>query len=131
MAKINNKNLIAYSCLAFSISFIGLPIYIYLPNYYINNFNIGLKEMGLILLFTRFIDALQDPIFGIVSDKYLSKKKLLIVLLSPFLGLSFFLPNCCALRRAPRLPACTHARALARARTTDERTTRRAVRMRG
>jgi len=89
MAKINNKNLIAYSCLAFSISFIGLPIYIYLPNYYINNFNIGLKEMGLILLFTRFIDALQDPIFGIVSDKYLRKKKLLIVLLSPFLGLSF------------------------------------------
>ena len=89
MEKINNKNLIAYSLLAFSISFIGLPIYIYLPNYYINNFNIGLKEMGLILLFTRFIDAIQDPVFGIASDKYLRKKKILIVLLSPLLGFSF------------------------------------------
>lgn len=89
--KINNKSLISYSLLAFCLSFIGLPIYIYLPNYYHDNFDISLKTISLILLFTRLIDTIQDPIFGFISDKFPYLKRKFICYFSPFLGLSFFL----------------------------------------
>ncbi len=91
MSKINNKNLISYSLLAFCLSFIGIPMYIYLPSYYVDNFDISLKTMAVILLFTRLIDTIQDPIFGVVSDKFPHLKKKIICYFSPFLGISFLL----------------------------------------
>ena len=68
--QISNKNLISYSLLAFCLSFMGLPLYIYLPNYYADNFGVTLQNIAIILFVTRLIDAVQDPIFGIFSDKY-------------------------------------------------------------
>jgi GPH family glycoside/pentoside/hexuronide:cation symporter len=91
MKQITNKNLISYSLLAFFLSFIGLPIYIYLPNYYADNFSINLQVMAAILLFTRLIDAISDPIFGIISDRFSALKKKLICYFSPLLGASFLL----------------------------------------
>jgi Na+/melibiose symporter-like transporter len=91
MTKINNKNLISYSLLAFCLSFIGLPIYIYLPNYYADNFGVTLQTMSLILLATRLLDTIQDPIFGIISDKFSPFKKNIICYFSPLLGISFLL----------------------------------------
>ena len=91
MNKVNNKSLISYSLLAFCLSFIGLPIYIYLPNYYADNFSVSLKTMAIILLFTRLVDTIQDPIFGIVSDKFSHLKKRIICYFSPLLGVSFLL----------------------------------------
>jgi len=86
-----NKNLISYSLLAFCLSFIGLPIYIYLPNYYADNFAVSLKTMAIILLLTRLVDTIQDPIFGIVSDKIPHLKKEIVCYFSPLLGVSFLL----------------------------------------
>lgn len=91
MSKINNRNLVSYSLLAFCLSFIGLPIYIYLPNYYADNFGLNLKTMAFILLVTRLVDTVQDPIFGIISDKYSHLKKKIICYFSPLLGISFLL----------------------------------------
>jgi Na+/melibiose symporter-like transporter len=91
MSKINNKNLVSYSLLAFCLSFIGLPVYIYLPNYYADNFAVSLKTMAVILLLTRLVDTIQDPIFGIISDKFSNLKKKIICYFSPLLGISFFL----------------------------------------
>ena len=91
MRNISNKGIIYYSFLAFCLSFIGLPIYIYLPNYYTDNFDISLQAIAVILLVTRLIDAIQDPIFGFFSDKYAHLKKKIIYFLSPFLGLCFLL----------------------------------------
>lgn len=86
-----NKSLVSYSLLAFCLSFIGLPIYIYLPNYYANNFGISLQSMAFILLATRLVDTIQDPIFGVVSDHFSHLKKKIVCFLSPFLGLAFLL----------------------------------------
>ncbi len=91
MNKIDNKSLISYSLLAFCLSFIGLPIYIYLPSYYTGNFDISLQTIALILLITRLVDTIQDPIIGIVSDKFEPIKKKIICYLSPFLGVAFLL----------------------------------------
>lgn len=91
MSNITNKNLLSYCLLAFCLAFIGLPIYIYLPNYYADNFGVSLKTIALILLFTRLIDTIQDPIFGILSDKFSILKRKIIFYLAPFLGISFIL----------------------------------------
>jgi glycoside/pentoside/hexuronide:cation symporter, GPH family len=91
VSKINNKNLVSYCLLAFCLSFIGLPIYIYLPNYYADNFAVSLKTMAVILLITRLVDTIQDPIFGMVSDKFSYLKKKIICYFSPLLGISFLL----------------------------------------
>ncbi|MDA9231031.1 MFS transporter [Rickettsiales bacterium] len=89
--ELSRKNLILYSTLAFCLAFIGLPMYIYLPSFYHDNFSIKLETIAFIILFTRLIDTIQDPIFGVLSDKYYKFKKKIICYLSPLLGLSFFL----------------------------------------
>lgn len=87
--KLNNKNLISYSLLGFCLAFMGLPLYIYLPNYYADNFDINLQNIALILFATRLIDTIQDPIFGFFSDKYAHFKRKIIFYLSPLMGLAF------------------------------------------
>ena len=89
MNKITTSSIISYSLLAFCLSFVGLPIYIYLPNYYADNFDVSLKTMAVILLATRLFDTISDPIFGIVSDKVPHLKKKIICYFSPFLGIAF------------------------------------------
>ena len=85
------KSLISYSLLAFCLSFIGLPIYIYLPNYYADNFSISLQTIAFILLITRLIDTIQDPLLGLLSDKYTHLRKRIICYLCPLLGITFLL----------------------------------------
>ena len=87
----NKSALVSYSLLGFSLAFIGLPLYIYLPNYYADNFGVSLKAIGVILLLTRIIDTIQDPIFWILSDKHDHLRRKIIFLASPVLGLCFLL----------------------------------------
>ncbi len=92
MAKID-KNLIIYSGLAFPLSFIGLPIYVYIANFYVNQFAISVSLVGGLILASRFFDLIQDPIIGQVSDWLIRKgfsRKKIISYNSPFLALSFY-----------------------------------------
>ena len=91
MNNINKKNLLSYGLLAFCLSFIGIPIYIYLPNYYAENFSLSFKTIAVILLISRLVDTFQDPIIGILSEKYSTKRKKFICYFCPLLGLSFLL----------------------------------------
>ena len=43
--ELSRKNLILYSTLAFCLAFIGLPMYIYLPSFYHDNFSIKLETI--------------------------------------------------------------------------------------
>ncbi|MFT5703754.1 MAG: GPH family glycoside/pentoside/hexuronide:cation symporter [Rickettsiales bacterium] len=90
-SELSKKSLVSYSLLAFCLSFIGLPLYIYLPNYYADNFGVSLQVIAIILLATRLFDTIQDPIFGIISDKLPHLKKKIICYFSPLLGISFLL----------------------------------------
>lgn len=85
------SGIISYSLLAFCLAFIGLPIYVYLPSYYSNNFEINLKSIGVILLCTRLFDTIQDPVIGILCDKFAHFRKKIIFFSSPLLGISFLL----------------------------------------
>lgn len=87
--EINNKQIAIYGLMAFPLAFLTIPIYIYLPNYYANNFAISLKTIGLVLLLSRFLDALLDPLIGFCGDKYYQFKKIFIVGASLLSGIVF------------------------------------------
>ena len=66
-----------------------MPIYIYLPNFYVNNFAISLQSIALILLVSRVFDAVLDPFLGLVGDRYQNYKKHIVAFSAPILGISF------------------------------------------
>ncbi len=86
---ITNKQIIYYSLLAFPLAFLAMPIYIYLPNFYVNNFTISLQSVALVLLISRIFDAFLDPFLGILSDKYPHLKRKIVAFSAPILGISF------------------------------------------
>lgn len=74
------RDLLKYAILAFPLAFAGLPIYVHAPDFYATQFNQSLITIGLILLFLRVIDAVQDPFIGMISDKYhIHRSKIMMV----------------------------------------------------
>lgn len=47
----------------------GLPIYIYAPPYYAQNFGVSLTGIAAVLFWLRLFDAVQDPVLGWVSER--------------------------------------------------------------
>lgn len=85
-----NKGLYSYAIFALPLSFIGIPLYIYLPEYYSSNFGISLASIGLIILITRMFDTITDPICGYISDRLSTFRKSIICISAVMMGLSFY-----------------------------------------
>lgn len=82
------------SFLALPLSFVGIPIYLNIAEFYSNQFHLSLVKIGLMLAIIRIFDAVQDPFVGHYSDLLCSKKitrKKLIFFCSSLLCLGFFL----------------------------------------
>ena len=47
----------------------GLPIYIFAPIFYAENYGVGLTAIAAVLFWLRLLDAVQDPLFGWVSER--------------------------------------------------------------
>jgi GPH family glycoside/pentoside/hexuronide:cation symporter len=61
--------LIGYSALALPLAMAALPIYVHVPKYYATALGAPLAWIGLILFAARFLDAIQDPFLGYLSDR--------------------------------------------------------------
>ena len=85
-----NKGLYSYAIFALPLSFIGIPLYIYLPEHYSSNFGISLASIGLIILITRMFDTITDPICGYISDRLSTFRKSIICISAVMMGLSFY-----------------------------------------
>ena len=89
----NKKNIINYSLLAIPLAFVGLPIYVNVSDFYVRHFGVNIAFLAFIILAVRLLDALQEPLLGLLSD-YLIKKnishKKIIYISASFLALSFF-----------------------------------------
>ncbi len=79
-----------YAFLALPISFVGLPIYMHLPEYYSSVFGVNLVTIGLIMLCVRSFDTLTDPILGMLSNKFSKYQNRFIALSAIFLGIFFY-----------------------------------------
>lgn len=59
---------LAYGAPGLPLAFVALPLYVILPNHYATQFGVPLAALGAVLLGTRVLDALADPLIGRWSD---------------------------------------------------------------
>ena len=59
----------AYSGVAAPLAALYFPVYIFLADFYVKNFDVKLEEVAIIFLFVRLFDAFSDPLMGLVSDR--------------------------------------------------------------
>ena len=69
-----------YSLIAIPLSFVGLPLYIHIPKFYYDFYEVELQNLGMILLLLRLTDALLDPFIGYVSDRNQESLKQIMIL---------------------------------------------------
>lgn len=67
---ITRPQLFQYGLLALPLAFAGIPIYIHAPDFYATHHGVSLTLIGTILLGVRAFDAIQDPVLGLLSDRY-------------------------------------------------------------
>ncbi len=79
---------VRYGVLGLPLAFGALPIYIFVPDLYARSGLLGLSVIGLVLLLTRLLDAVADPLFGWLSDRF-PRRLFFYLALVPFL-LGFF-----------------------------------------
>jgi len=90
---ISIARLAAYAALQLPIGMAALPIVVNASYFYENSLNTNLAWLGAIFLFTRALDAIQDPIIGYYSDRLTHRKngRLLMVMASvPLLAMGFY-----------------------------------------
>ena len=68
LLNITHKQSMGYGLLALPLAFVALPMYVNLPHFYATQFAVPLTSLGAVLLFSRLIDALVDPMLGRLSD---------------------------------------------------------------
>ena len=68
-ARIPATGLAAYGLLALPVAMAALPLYVHLPKVYGSDLGMPLATMGAVLLATRLLDALSDPLLGWWSDR--------------------------------------------------------------
>lgn len=82
-AALDRKTLLAYALPGFVLAFPTIPVYIYLPALYGDTYGLGLALTGAVLLGSRLLDVITDPIIGRISDALpgrTGRRKPLIVL---------------------------------------------------
>ena len=77
-----------YSLFAAVLSGAGLPIYMYAPEYYASTYGVSLTTLGLVLGGLRFLDFVQDPILGWISERLRGSKATVVSLGSALLAVS-------------------------------------------
>ncbi len=90
-AKIPLRELIASGLLAFPLAFVGLPLYIYIPDLYATQHGVSVAALGIILLVVRLFDAFQDPVIGFIGDRYRRYRHAVMIVFFAVFAISFFL----------------------------------------
>ena len=60
---------IAYGLPAFALAVVGIPVYVYIPKFYSDVVGVDIAWVGAILLAVRLLDAVTDPMLGVLSDR--------------------------------------------------------------
>lgn len=90
--------LLFYGLLGMPLAMLGIPLYLFLPNFYNTHFELSLTVIGLALLFARLFDVISDPLIGIISDHFAARldrsRQMAIGALVLWCGLFFlFIPD--------------------------------------
>ena len=77
--------------MAFPLAFAGLPIYLHAPDYYAVTMQQSVAALGTVLLVLRLVDAIQDPVIGVLSDRFHTWRAHILALGAVLLGLGFWM----------------------------------------
>jgi len=83
-----SQRFLAYTGFAAVLSGAGLPIYIYAPKYYADTYGVSLTVLGAVLGGLRFLDFIQDPLLGWLSERLRAAKAFAVTAGAAFLALS-------------------------------------------
>ena len=92
MTAIVSERLWAYALFAGALSSAGVPLYLYAPKFYFDNYGVGLATLGVALFCLRLLDVVQDPLLGRLSTVFSSRRPAIVcvaafVLSSAMIGL--------------------------------------------
>jgi Na+/melibiose symporter-like transporter len=82
--KIKFDRLIAYSTLQLPLAMAALPVVLNVSHFYGEVLKLSLQIMGPIFIFARIVDAIQDPVIGLISDRFAA-------LMIPVLAAGFYM----------------------------------------
>ncbi len=66
---VSRARLLAYALPALPLAVLTLPLYIVVPTYYATALGVPLAAVGQVLLAVRVLDALSDPVVGLLADR--------------------------------------------------------------
>jgi glycoside/pentoside/hexuronide:cation symporter, GPH family len=93
--KIKFNRLIAYSTLQLPLAMAALPVVLNVSHFYGEVLKLSLAVMGPIFIIARVIDAVQDPIIGLISDRFTRRgprgRLTFVALMTPVLAGGFYM----------------------------------------
>jgi Na+/melibiose symporter-like transporter len=94
-AKIPFGRLIAYATLQLPLAMAALPVVLNVSKFYGEVLKFSLEVMGPIFIFARVLDAIQDPVIGLISDRFTHRgprgRLLFVALMTPVLAGGFYM----------------------------------------
>jgi GPH family glycoside/pentoside/hexuronide:cation symporter len=93
--KLRFGQLIAYSTLQLPLAMAALPVVLNVSKFYGEVLKVPLGIMGAIFIIARVIDAIQDPVIGLISDRFTRRgpkgRLTFVALMTPFLMGGFYM----------------------------------------
>ena len=93
--KIKLDRLVAYSTLQLPLAMAALPVVLNVSHFYGEILKLSLQVMGPIFIFARVVDAIQDPVIGLISDRFTRYGRrgrlAFVAMMVPFLAGGFYM----------------------------------------
>ncbi len=94
-AKVPFNRLVAYATLQLPLAMAALPVVLNVSHFYGEVLKFSLQAMGPIFIFARLVDAIQDPVIGLISDRFTRRGKrgrlTFVALMTPLLAGGFYM----------------------------------------
>jgi Na+/melibiose symporter-like transporter len=89
------NRLVAYATLQLPLAMAALPVVLNVSHFYGEVLKFSLQVMGPIFIFCRIVDAVQDPVIGLISDRFTRRgprgRLLFVALMTPLLAGGFYM----------------------------------------
>lgn len=91
---ISTTVLAAYAAPNLALAALNFPIFVYLAPFYAAERGLSLEVLGLILISARLLDAVSDPLMGVLSDRWTTRfgrRKIWLALATPLVCLTVWM----------------------------------------